>query len=239
MTGLVKIIKGVPLTSSLLIAEGFQVEHHAVLRLVQKYEVKFQAMQTFDFQRQKSAGRPTTFCMLDEAQAIFLVSLMRNSDAVVDFKARLSSEFTRMKQELIRLSSQHQNAEWLEQRKAGKETRVLATDAIKAFTEYATAQGSANAGKYYASISTMENKALFLLEQQYKNLRDMLNIHQLSTIKSADMIVMKALSDGMAQGLHYKDIYKLAKVRVEGFAEVIGKTLIPTEQLQLKGGGHD
>jgi hypothetical protein len=87
-----------------------------------------------------------------------------------------------------------------------------------------------------ASISTMENKALFLLEQQYKNLRDMLNIHQLSTVKSADMIVMKALRDGMDKGLHYKDIYKLAKVRVEGFAEVIGKTLIPTEQLQISGG---
>lgn len=236
MTGLVKNVKGVPLTSSLLIAEGFEVEHHAVLRLVQKYEAKFQAMRTFDFDRQKSAGRPTTFCMLDESQAIFLVSLMRNSDAVIDFKARLSVEFTRMKQEIIRLASQSQNAEWLEQRKAGKETRVLTTDTIKAFTEYATSQGSKNAGKYYASISTMENKALFLLEQQYKNLRDMLNIHQLSTVKAADQIVMKALKDGMDKKLHYKEIYKLAKTRVEGFAEMIGKTLIPTEQLQLKGG---
>jgi hypothetical protein len=50
------------------------------------------------------------------------------------------------------------------------------------------------------------------------------------------MIVIKALADGMAQGLHYKDIYKLAKVRVEGFAEVIGKTLIPSSQLQIGGG---
>jgi len=87
--------------------------------------------------------------------------------------------------------------------------------------------------RYYANISKMENQALFLLEQKYKNLRDALDIHQLSTVKSADMIVMKALSDGMAQGLHYKDIYKLAKLRVESFAEIIGKTLIPSSQLQI------
>jgi hypothetical protein len=82
----------------------------------------------------------------------------------------------------------------------------------------------------------MENKALFLLEQKYTNLRDVLNIHQLSTVKSADMIVMKALNDGMEQKRHYADIYKLAKLRIESFAEIIGKTLVPESQLKVTHG---
>lgn len=234
MTALVTIVKGVPLISTLDMWEPLGVHHKAIMDLVVKYETEFQSIRTFDFSKAKSTGgRPTTYCMLDEEQATFLITLMRNSDSVVPFKLRLTREFYRMKQELIRLASQNQNAEWLEQRKAGKETRVLTTDTIKVFTEYATAQGSENAHTYYMSISRMENAALFLLEQEYKNLRDMLNIHQLSTVKSADQIVNKALLDGMDHGLHYKDIYKLAKKRVEGFAEVIGKTLIPSSQLQV------
>jgi len=231
MTDIVKMVKGILLVSTLDIWEGLGVEHRAIIALIQKYELEFQSIRAFTFQMLKSKGRPTPFCLLDEEQATFLITLMRNSAEVVPFKLRLTREFYRMRRELSRLASQNQNAEWLEQRNAGKETRLIATDTIKAFVDYAKAQGSQNAEKYYANISTMENKALFFLEQKFKNLRDMLNIHQLSTIKSADMIVMKALNDGMAQELHYKDIYKLAKVRVEGFAEVIGKTLIPTAQL--------
>jgi phage regulator Rha-like protein len=233
MTDLVRAVKGVPLVSTLDIAKGFGVEHFAILRLVQKYEPKFQSLRTFHFESQKSGGRPTSFCMLNEPQATFLVSLMRNSDLVVDFKLRLAAEFDRMKKELIRLASQGQNAEYLEQRKLGKVTRLLTTDTIKGFTEYATAQGSKNAAKYYMSLTTMENKALFLLEQKYTNLRNILDLHQLSTIKSADAIVAKALKDGMDQGLHYKDIYLLAKKRVEAFAEVIGKSPVLGMQLHI------
>jgi len=233
MSEIVKLDKGVPLVSTLDMWDPLQVEHVAILKMVKKYEPMFQQIRTFGFEIRKSGGRPTSFCRLDEEQATFLITLMRNSEAVVPFKLRLTQEFYRMKRELVRIASQNQNAQWLETRKAGKETRCIATDTIKDFVAYATGQGSKNAERYYANISKMENKAIFFLEQKYKNLRDALDIHQLSTVKSADMIVMKALSDGMAQELPYKDIYKLAKLRVESFAEIIGKTLIPNSQLRL------
>ena len=69
------------------------------------------------------------------------------------------------------------------------------------------------------NITKMEYKALFFLEQKFKNIRDILNIHQLSIMMNADDIVLKALNDGMDQGLDYKDIYKLAKERIEIFAK--------------------
>ena len=239
MTELVKVVKGIPLVSTLDMWRDLGVEHKALVSLVQKYESDFQGIRTFSFQKLKSGGRPTPYCMLDEEQATFLITLMRNSDVVVPFKLRLTREFYKMKAELIRLASQSQNAQWLETRQAGKEVRMLATDSIKDFVEYAKLQGSTKAEMYYANISKMENSALFLLEQTYPNLRNALNINQLSTIKCADQIVIKALRDGMDSKMDYRDIYKMAKHRVESFAEVIGKTLIPAAQLQIeakKGG---
>ena len=231
MTSMVKLLNGVPLVSTLDMWKDLEVEHDAIMKMVRKYEPLFQDIRSFGFEIRKSGGRPTTFCRLDEEQATFLITLMRNSEVVVPFKLKLTRQFYRMKNELIRISSQNQNAEWLESRKAGKETHLIATDTIKTFVEYAKGQGSTKAEMYYANISKMENKALFMLDQKYPNLRNVLNIHQLSTIKAADMIVMKALSDGMAKELHYRDIYQLAKTRIESFSEIIGKTLIPQDQL--------
>ena len=106
---------------------------------------------------------------------------------------------------------------------------------IKEFIEYATKQGSKNAAFYYANISKMENTALFFLEQKFKNLRDILDIRQLSTVDSADHIVAKALRDGMDSGMAYQNIYTMAKKRVEAFAELRGKTFIPCDSMKLLG----
>jgi len=50
---------------------------------------------------------------------------------------------------------------------------------------------------------------------------------QLIAIGAADQVVTKALRDGMAEELHYKEIYQKAKESVLIFADVIGKSPIP------------
>jgi phage regulator Rha-like protein len=216
---------------------GFNNDHRYLIRMVEKYKKDFEEFGVIATHRQqpvgKDGGRPIKALLLNEEQALFLGTLFRNTPEVVRYKKELVRKFTKMRKELIRVASQPQNAQWLETRNAGKETRRIATDTIEKFIDYATEQGSKNAITYYANISKMENKALFLLEQRYKNLRDALDIHQLSTVKAADMIVMKALLDGMSQGLHYKEIYKYAKQQIESFAGLIGKTLIPSSQLKI------
>ena len=175
-----------------------------------------------------------SFCLLNEEQTIFLVTLMKNSKAVVQFKMRLAKDFLAMRSKLQEISIRQQNAEWVARREAGKLSRKAETDAIKEFVGYATAQGSKNAHRYYCNITQMQNKALFLLEQKFKNLRDILDLQQLATVDSADAIVGKAIKDGMKSRLHYKDIYKLAKSRIEAFAELRGKTFIPNAQVEYK-----
>lgn len=122
---------------------------------------------------------------------------------------------------------QRHNQAWIEARESGKLERRVETDTIQVFVDYAHRQGSKNAGKYYVSISTMENRALFFVEQKYPNLREVLGTAQLNTVQTADRIVSKALQDGMDQGLHYKDIYKLAKSRILGYADLVGRSSVP------------
>lgn len=233
MKELVKIVKDVPLVSTLDMWESLNVEHGAIIKMIRKYESKFQSIRTFGFEIQKSGGRPTTFCLIDEEQATFLITLMKNSDVVVDFKFRLTREFYKMKKVLAELASQRQNSEWLETRNTGKEKRRIETNTIQRFVQYAYQQGSKNARNYYANISKMENKALFFFEQTFKNIRDVLNLQQLSIVICADEIITKALQDGMELEMEYKDIYQLAKKRIENFAEIHGKTLIPCQQKRM------
>jgi hypothetical protein len=165
---------------------------------------------------------------LNETQTYFLMTAMKNSPKVVKFKKELVKEFVRMRKALINIQVNHQNKEWLQARLDGRAVRRETTDAIKDFIEYAVVQGSKSAVMYYSNITKMENKALFILEQKFENVRDVLNNHQLSTIKIADRIVYEALQEGMERGMHYKDIYKLAKERVETLATLVKPTIVIT-----------
>ena len=73
----------------------------------------------------------------------------------------------------------------------------------------------------------MENKALFLLQEKYPNVRNILNCHQLSVVQTADQIVAKAIEEGMKDEIYYKDIYKIARDRVLAMAELVGKSIVP------------
>lgn len=231
MVNIVELKNNVPVVSTLELAKGFNVQHQAIMKLVRKYEDRFQRKRSFGFQIHKSGGRPTSFCTLDEEQSLFLISLMRNSEIVVEFKDKLSSEFTRMKNALLSIAANQKNEEWLEKRERGKVSRLEETDAIKLYVEYAKSQGSKNAQKYYMIISKMENKALFFLEQKFPNLRSALQGHQLETIASADRIVARQLKQCVDDGKPYKDGYQMAKKAIESFSELIGKSLVPSLEI--------
>jgi hypothetical protein len=193
--------------------------------ILEKYESEFSGLGVV-FRTTLDDG--TILWYLNEAQVNFAGTLSRNTKEAVKFKYNLVKAFELAK----KLLQQRSNAEWIEARDAGKRNRKQETDGIKAFVEYAKSQGSQSAEKYYMSISRMENKALFLVEQKYPNLRDVLGVAELGLMAVADTIVLNALRDGMAQALHYKDIYKLAKQRVETLGAAHGKVTIPLSLIE-------
>lgn len=92
---------GDAMTTSLAIAEGVQLQHKNVLALIRKYiedvisfgEVAFET-------RLNSQGSPTEFAWLNEQQATFLLTLMRNSPVVVEFKKALVKAFFALRDQL-------------------------------------------------------------------------------------------------------------------------------------------
>lgn len=213
-------------TTTRIIAEGCQVEHHAIIQLVKKYAEDMNDVGAFAFEMRnfKTAGRPGEEAILDEQQTTFLITLMRNSKIVVAFKKRLTQEFFRMRNALAQIATQQRDPTWLDLRKDGKIAQRRKTDTIKQFVGYATEQGSKSAQKYYMALAKMENSALFFLEQRFKNVREVLVIRQLMIVSMADDVVEKALKDGMDKELNYKACYQLAKERVIAFAVLAGRS---------------
>jgi phage regulator Rha-like protein len=216
-------------------SQGFQSDHRHIKRLIDKYKSEFEefgkiATDSLPFKgnesKRKRGGQVLQY-WLNEGHAIYLTTLLQNNEIVRKFKRHLSSEFLKQRKILNQIIIQRQNTDWAQKREQGKIERRLETDAIKEFVEYAKTQGSKSADKYYMIISKMENASLIsleFLEQKYPNIRDIVDGFALTALQMADRIVAQALREGMKKKIPYKDIYVLARDRVEIFALSIGKT---------------
>ena len=149
----------------------------------------------------------------------------------------MAKEFKRMKQTISNLIAQRQNPDWQNVRSDGKAVYLQKSDVIKEFVDYAKAQGSTSAERYYSNLAAMENKALFFIERKYKNMREIMTIKQLMQVATADQVVEKALNDGMTDNssLH-KDIYKGWQSLERSFhiTEIIGKSQLHDLALESK-----
>ncbi len=105
---------------------------------------------------------------------------------------------------------------WHEARAAAIETRKAEGDTIQRFVEYATAQGSGHAGRYFTSLSTLANKAAGL------NDRDETWAGNLAVLQLCERVIAATLAEGMAEGLHYKANYKNCAERVNSLAALPG-----------------
>lgn len=213
------------------LSKGFQNEHRVLKRLIKRYEKDFDSFGVSvatNIQRiaDKKGGQIEEY-LLTEGQAIYLTTLLRNNEIVRNFKMHLTKEFLKQRKILNKIIIHRENTDWAQKREQGKIERRLETDAIKEFVEYAKGQGSKSADKYYMIISKMENSSLIsleFLEQKYPNIRDIVDGFALTALQMADRIVAQALREGMKKEIPYKDIYVLARDRVEIFALSIGKT---------------
>lgn len=244
MNDLVIIKNEVPVVSTFDLFSRMGYREHRMLKKVVKDNIDaFNEYGLVQLEVQKptstNGGRPTESYLLNEDQFILLVLLAKNTQESVELKIRVSREFKRMKQTVANLIAQRQDPNWQNVRSDGKAVYLQKTDVIKQFVEYATNQGSSSASKYYMSLAKMENKALFFIEAKYKNLREIMTIKQLMQVATADDVVEKAIKEGMDSGMHYKDIYQLAKSRVISFAEIIGKSHVHELQIENKQKDND
>lgn len=203
-------------TDSRLLAQFLDHRHRTILENIDNYIDKFQQLSPIPFQTEEGKplpqggfSRAVRYALLNESQCYFLLTLMRNNDRVVEAKLQLVKAFEDARRQLA-----NRDAARIE----GKKARVAETEAIKALVDYASASGSESANKYYVTITKMTNGFLGIESGE----RDSLPAERLKQVATVEMVVDIAIRDGIKAGLHYKDIYKLAKERVFSLGVALG-----------------
>lgn len=110
---LVFIKKDDVFTSSKIIAENTNIEHESVQRILRKYKSDFEEFGRLRFSDSKSGnllgGRPEKIGLLNEQQALLLMTYLRNNDIVRMFKKELVRQFYSMREQLTHLISTKQD----------------------------------------------------------------------------------------------------------------------------------
>ena len=216
-------INGQSRVSSEIISESIGTSYKSTIRLIKNHRP---ALETFGEVRFEIAvGNRKTLAYLNEDQAIFLLTLSKNTAIVVEFKRQLVAAYSASRKKQAVIDANRANVEWQQNRELGKLIHHDNTDALKAFIAYAEAQGSTNYPKRgYSMFARMVNKALAVKG------RDTVTEGQLHLIATADLIVGRTLINGMTERLPYKIIYQQAKREVETFSAMIVETRLPTKQ---------
>lgn len=197
-------------TNSKVIANGTGNQHHAVRELIKKYRSEIEDFGTlFISNEESSGGRPMEVFYLNEEQATFVITLLRNSKVVVKFKKELVKQFYAMRRFLLEKQSQM----WNDTRIANKENRLKETGVIKLLVEYAKKQGSTHSDKLYMTYTKLAKTVV-------SGERDNITASDLNNLTLVESIILQTIRIDMSMGMHYKDIYKDCKNRIEQFSEI-------------------
>lgn len=197
-------------TNSKVIAEGTGNQHHAVRELIKKYRSEIEEFGAlFISNEESSGGRPMEIFYLNEEQATFVITLLRNSKVVVKFKKELVKQFYSMRRFLL----EKQSKLWNDTRIANKENRLKETDVIKLLVEYAKEQGSKHSDKLYMVYTNLAKSII-------GGKRDNITASDLNNLTLVESIILQTIRIDMSMGMHYKDIYKDCRSRIERFVDI-------------------
>lgn len=217
MYELVELRKDEVFTTSKVIADGTGVQHQAVQKLIEKYESYISRFGSVVFEirarkRENGGGVSEKVYLLNEQQATYLMTLMRNDGdkgIVVDFKARLVEEFFRMRDFIREKKTEQYNS----MRADNKANRMKETDVIKRLAEYAKTQGSEHSEKLYMAYTKLAKTVI-------SGDRETIGITELSTLTLVENIILQTIRIDMSMDMGYKDIYKDCKERIEKFKNI-------------------
>jgi Rha family phage regulatory protein len=200
---------------SRVIAKQFGRRHDNVLQTVRRL-IKNQTISALDCKEREYLVRGKKQPCFELNERGFLIAMPfiggHNSeqgqvvlvDAFLNFKRQLE------KQSKLRETEGYQLA-----RISGKDTRAILAEVIQQFIDFATQQGSQSASNYYRIITKAVQDALFEVQQDISDVRQLLNPVQLQTLALAETIAAQVISDGMTKQLPYKAIYQAVKTALQ------------------------
>lgn len=201
-------------TTSAIIAEHAEVQHHTVTRLIRDNKKDFEEFGKVGFEIQplpeSKTGQSITVYHLNEQQATLLMTYLRNNEVVRGFKKELVRQFYAMREILWRQQYERQSESWQTARIEGKKVRRLETDEIKLFVEYAKANGSGNADKYYGEFTKMAHKAVGITSGS----RDTSTTGQLLDLRTVERVIGKAIIHEVSNHTEYHQAFQNVKIKV-------------------------
>lgn len=195
------------LTDSLTVAEMFEKRHDHVLVKIEKImnDSPEKSGQCFHKTRYKDAsGKMNTKYLMNRDGFTFLAMGFTGKKADA-WKWKYIDAFNTME----KVITEKQTAEWIETRKHGMLIRKDETNVIQKLVEYAKEQGSEHANMLYVTYTKLANKMVGITN------RDTATNSQLNDLSTMERLIAKSVLDGMDEGLHYKEIYKKSKERLE------------------------
>ncbi|MGB1989703.1 MAG: Rha family transcriptional regulator [Cycloclasticus pugetii] len=207
-------VEGEQRISSALNADSIGTTYKSTNSLIHKHKERLKSFGLLPFQKDAKGKKIPAY--LNEDQAIFLITLSKNTELVVEFKHRLVTAFSNLRRKQAIVDENHAKVEWQERRELGKLTRHTQTDAIQMFLDYAGNQGSSNYPlRGYSIFTRMVNNALQIDD------RETASEEQLHLVATAELLVAKTLIEGMNVGLAYKNIYQRCRAKVHDLADLI------------------
>ncbi|MGV3126290.1 Rha family transcriptional regulator [Streptococcus orisratti] len=183
-----------PYTTSEIIAECAEVQHHTITRLIREHKVDFEALGILGFEIHKldTRGQPKKSYILNEQQATLLITYLKNTEPVREFKKNLVKAFFELREEV---------AEFRYQRALEKPKRKSLHEAIERWE---------NAPKH--AHSTVTN--LLLKGASGLNKRQLVatrgGLTGIDSLTSAELVRYQALEDMTIAminlGMTYQDI---------------------------------
>lgn len=212
MNELVFLQKDEVFTTSILVADNFHKRHDRVLRAIENLIIdlpKNGAVKFIKSDYKDAKGELRKMYLLNR-DAFSLLVMGFTGKTALDWKLKYIEAFNSM-EAIIREKS---TTIWLETRNQGKLTRKAETDVIKELVEYAKDQGSMHSQMLYMTYSKLANAMAGISK------RDNASVTQLNNLSIFENIILTIIRNGMSEGLGYKEIYQVCKLRCEQAKEI-------------------
>ena len=207
--------RGEPRVDSRILSAHMGNTHEHLRELIEDYRQHFARFGVPRFETAKPlrgsiGGRPERFALLTEDQCYFLLTLVRNTDRVVDLKARLVLAFRKARE-----------------RRSLTDTAYLPGyhalhDEVTALAQLAHNCGSVAGDEvFHWNADKLVNKAAGIRE----GMRDKLTDSQRLMVINLQAVIRNAIHAAIAAGADHKTAYQQAKDAAGSFASIAGHLL--------------
>lgn len=183
-----------PYTTSEIIAECAEVQHHTITRLIREHKVDFEALGILGFEIHKldTRGQPKKTYILNEQQATLLITYLKNTEPVREFKKNLVKAFFELRKEV---------AEFRYQRALEKPKRKTLHDSIETW-EQAPKHAHPTVNNLLLKGASGLNKKQLMAQRGGHNGIDSLTSQELIRYQALEDMAIAMINLGMS----YQDI---------------------------------